>query len=159
MRVYNTLYFLHLLLLNSFFFFKLQPDKVKFELRLGQSKPIYNAFKAIQESPEWQTLSDAQKRIVDCEYTFVMEMFCSFCSMWVVNLMAGNWYITKTKILILLCFDLLVLLCPWTMPPSGLVMLESHGNRFVFARNIPLLPINLVCIGFYHLLCNGLIYS
>ena len=81
MRVYNTLYFLHLLLLNSFFFFKLQPDKVKFELRLGQSKPIYNAFKAIQESPEWQTLSDAQKRIVDCEYTFVMEIFCSFCSM------------------------------------------------------------------------------
>ncbi|XP_002270219.4 probable cytosolic oligopeptidase A isoform X2 [Vitis vinifera] len=46
---------------------EVQPDKVKFELRLGQSKPIYNAFKAIQESPEWQTLSDAQKRIVDSQ--------------------------------------------------------------------------------------------
>ncbi|CAI0548957.1 unnamed protein product [Linum tenue] len=42
-----------------------QPDKVKFQLRLGQSKPIYNAFKAIQESPEWQHLSDARKRIVE----------------------------------------------------------------------------------------------
>ncbi|KAI3994357.1 hypothetical protein MKX01_012614 [Papaver californicum] len=39
------------------------PEKVKFLLRLGQSKPIYNAFKAIQESSEWQTLSDSRKRI------------------------------------------------------------------------------------------------
>lgn len=46
----------------------LQPDKVKFQLRLGQSKPIYNAFKAIQESPNFQTLSDARKRIVESEY-------------------------------------------------------------------------------------------
>ncbi|CAI0430868.1 unnamed protein product [Linum tenue] len=44
---------------------EVQPDKVKFQLRLGQSKPIYNAFKAIQESPEWQHLSDARKRIVE----------------------------------------------------------------------------------------------
>ncbi|RVW57292.1 putative cytosolic oligopeptidase A [Vitis vinifera] len=58
---------------------EVQPDKVKFELRLGQSKPIYNAFKAIQESPEWQTLSDAQKRIVDCEYTFSMCDLMSPC--------------------------------------------------------------------------------
>ncbi|GKU98693.1 hypothetical protein SLEP1_g11666 [Rubroshorea leprosula] len=42
-----------------------QPEKVKFQLRLGQSKPIYNAFKAIRESPDWQTLSEAQKRIVE----------------------------------------------------------------------------------------------
>ncbi|KAI3961857.1 hypothetical protein MKW98_022062 [Papaver atlanticum] len=40
------------------------PEKVKFLLRLGQSKPIYNAFKAIQESSEWQTLSGSRKRIV-----------------------------------------------------------------------------------------------
>ncbi|RDY02506.1 Organellar oligopeptidase A, chloroplastic/mitochondrial, partial [Mucuna pruriens] len=44
-----------------------QPEKVKFQLRLGQSKPIYNAFKAIQESPDWQTLSDARKRIVESQ--------------------------------------------------------------------------------------------
>eukprot|EP00252_Welwitschia_mirabilis_P002388 TRINITY_DN1232_c0_g1_i1.p1 TRINITY_DN1232_c0_g1~~TRINITY_DN1232_c0_g1_i1.p1 ORF type:complete len:803 (-),score=167.24 TRINITY_DN1232_c0_g1_i1:385-2511(-) len=44
-----------------------QPEKVKFELRLGQSKPIYNAFKAIQEGPVWGTLSEAQKRIVEGE--------------------------------------------------------------------------------------------
>ncbi|MBA0834010.1 hypothetical protein Goarm_006409, partial [Gossypium armourianum] len=41
------------------------PEKVKFQLRLGQSKPIYNAFKAIKESPDWQSLSEARKRIVD----------------------------------------------------------------------------------------------
>ncbi|KDP32168.1 hypothetical protein JCGZ_12629 [Jatropha curcas] len=46
---------------------EVQPEKVKFELRLGQSKPIYNAFKAIQESPQWQSLSDAQKRIVESQ--------------------------------------------------------------------------------------------
>jgi len=45
--------------------FCLQADKVKFQLRLGQSKPIYNAFKAIQESSDWQTLSDARRRIVE----------------------------------------------------------------------------------------------
>ncbi|KAG5067814.1 hypothetical protein AAZX31_01G020200 [Glycine max] len=44
-----------------------QAEKVKFQLRLGQSKPIYNAFKAIQESPNWQTLSDARKRIVESQ--------------------------------------------------------------------------------------------
>ncbi|KAF7849221.1 hypothetical protein BT93_L1073 [Corymbia citriodora subsp. variegata] len=43
---------------------EVQTDKVNFQLRLGQSKPIYNAFKALQESPNWKMLSDAQKRIV-----------------------------------------------------------------------------------------------
>ncbi|CAH2043321.1 unnamed protein product [Thlaspi arvense] len=38
-----------------------QPEKVKFQLRLGQSKPIYNAFKAIRESPEWPSLSEARQ--------------------------------------------------------------------------------------------------
>ncbi|KAL0918397.1 hypothetical protein M5K25_010403 [Dendrobium thyrsiflorum] len=42
-----------------------QPDKVKFQLRLGQSKPIYNAFKAIQDSTSWSSLSAAHKRIVE----------------------------------------------------------------------------------------------
>ncbi|KAF2283853.1 hypothetical protein GH714_016538 [Hevea brasiliensis] len=46
---------------------EVQPEKVKFQLRLGQSKPIYNAFKAIQDSPQWQSLSNAQKRIVESQ--------------------------------------------------------------------------------------------
>ncbi|KAG6576606.1 putative cytosolic oligopeptidase A, partial [Cucurbita argyrosperma subsp. sororia] len=46
---------------------EVQPEKVKFQLRLGQSKPIYNAFKAIRESPEWNTLNDARKRIVESQ--------------------------------------------------------------------------------------------
>ncbi|KAK8488001.1 hypothetical protein V6N13_028997 [Hibiscus sabdariffa] len=44
---------------------EVQPEKVKFQLRLGQSKPIYNAFKAIQESPDWKSLSESRKRIVE----------------------------------------------------------------------------------------------
>ncbi|KAK1292841.1 hypothetical protein QJS10_CPB17g02455 [Acorus calamus] len=44
---------------------EVQPEKVKFQLRLGQSKPIYNAFKAMQESSSWEELNDAQKRIVE----------------------------------------------------------------------------------------------
>ncbi|XP_023751895.1 probable cytosolic oligopeptidase A [Lactuca sativa] len=44
---------------------EIQPEKVEFDLKLGQSKPIYNAFKAIRESPDWAGLSDAQKRIVE----------------------------------------------------------------------------------------------
>ncbi|RZC78131.1 hypothetical protein C5167_002360 [Papaver somniferum] len=43
---------------------EVQPEKVKFLLRLGQSKPIYNGFKAIQESSDCQALSDSRKRIV-----------------------------------------------------------------------------------------------
>lgn len=46
----------------------MQPEKVAFQLKLGQSKPIYNAFKAIRESPEWDSLSDARKRIVECKF-------------------------------------------------------------------------------------------
>ncbi|EFH47684.1 hypothetical protein ARALYDRAFT_487887 [Arabidopsis lyrata subsp. lyrata] len=38
---------------------EVQPEKVKYQLRLGQSKPIYNAFKAIRESPDWKSLSEA----------------------------------------------------------------------------------------------------
>lgn len=44
---------------------EVQPEKVKFELRLGQSKPIYNAFKVIRESSDWPQLSEARKRIVE----------------------------------------------------------------------------------------------
>ncbi|CAO2828711.1 unnamed protein product [Amaranthus hypochondriacus] len=44
---------------------EVQPEKVKFGLRLGQSKPIYNAFKTIQESADWLKLSESRKRIVE----------------------------------------------------------------------------------------------
>ncbi|XP_042498326.1 probable cytosolic oligopeptidase A isoform X2 [Macadamia integrifolia] len=46
---------------------EVQPEKVKFELKLGQSKPIYEAFRAIQQSSDWQTMSDASKRIVESQ--------------------------------------------------------------------------------------------
>ncbi|KAM0012130.1 putative oligopeptidase A [Helianthus debilis subsp. tardiflorus] len=44
---------------------EIQPEKVQFDLNLSQSKPIYNAFKAIRESPDWEGLNDAQKRVVE----------------------------------------------------------------------------------------------
>ncbi|KAH9623303.1 hypothetical protein KSS87_009291, partial [Heliosperma pusillum] len=46
---------------------EVQPEKVKFELRLGQSKPLYNAFKAIRGSSDWPQLSEARKRIVEIQ--------------------------------------------------------------------------------------------
>ncbi|RAL50590.1 hypothetical protein DM860_014532 [Cuscuta australis] len=46
---------------------EVQPEQVSFALRLGQSKPMYNAFKAIRESPDWHGLSDAHKRIVEAQ--------------------------------------------------------------------------------------------
>ena len=53
----------------------MQPEQITFGLKLDQSKPIYNAFKAIRESPEWETLSDARKRIVECKCC-VVPFFC-----------------------------------------------------------------------------------
>ncbi|KAL8525305.1 hypothetical protein ACS0TY_014798 [Phlomoides rotata] len=44
---------------------QVQPKKVEFQLKLRQSKPIYNAFKAIRCSSDWDNLSDARKRIVE----------------------------------------------------------------------------------------------
>lgn len=46
---------------------EIQPEKVELELKLGQSKPLYNAFKAIRESSDWDTLNDACKRIVEAQ--------------------------------------------------------------------------------------------
>ncbi|CAF2135592.1 unnamed protein product [Brassica napus] len=43
---------------------EVQPEKVKFQLRLGQSKPIYSAFKSIRESSDWNTLSEARQRLI-----------------------------------------------------------------------------------------------
>ncbi|KAL7255893.1 hypothetical protein ACSBR1_009934 [Camellia fascicularis] len=44
---------------------EVQPERVEFGLKLGQSKPLYNAFKAIRESSDWEALSDARKRIIE----------------------------------------------------------------------------------------------
>eukprot|EP00955_Chlamydomonas_euryale_P047167 353600-Chlamydomonas_euryale.AAC.17 len=44
---------------------EVQPENVKLRLRLSQSRPLYDAFLALKEGPEWTTLNDTQKRIVD----------------------------------------------------------------------------------------------
>ncbi|WP_017324974.1 M3 family metallopeptidase [Synechococcus sp. PCC 7336] len=42
-----------------------QPQVVQFYTRLGQSKPLYLAFKALRDSDTWTTLDNAQHRIVE----------------------------------------------------------------------------------------------
>jgi oligopeptidase A len=42
-----------------------QPLVVQFSNRLGQSRPIYDAFKALRQSGGWATLESAQQRIVE----------------------------------------------------------------------------------------------
>ncbi len=42
-----------------------QPQVVQFYNKLNQSKPLYEAFKALRDSKEWDSLEDAQKRIVE----------------------------------------------------------------------------------------------
>ncbi len=42
-----------------------QPQVVQFVNKLGQSQPIYNAFKALRNSETWTTLESAQQRIVE----------------------------------------------------------------------------------------------
>ncbi|MEM7712713.1 MAG: M3 family metallopeptidase [Cyanobacteria bacterium P01_A01_bin.68] len=42
-----------------------QPQIVQFSTRIGQSKPIYNAFKALREGDKWNSLDSAQQRIVE----------------------------------------------------------------------------------------------
>jgi oligopeptidase A len=43
----------------------MQPEVVAFFIRLGQSKPIYQALKAIQTGDTWATLDATQRRIVE----------------------------------------------------------------------------------------------
>lgn len=80
-----------LLVFILYSFFSFQPEKVRFDLRLGQSKPIYNAFKAIKESSDWDTLSDARKRIVECKYYIVCK-FLIFDSLFT----SSFWHILHT---------------------------------------------------------------
>jgi oligopeptidase A len=42
-----------------------QPQVVQFSNKLSQSKPLYEAFKALQNGKEWDSLESAQKRIVE----------------------------------------------------------------------------------------------
>jgi oligopeptidase A len=42
-----------------------QPKVVEFYNRFSQSRPIYDAFKAIRNADNWSTLAEAQKRIVE----------------------------------------------------------------------------------------------
>ena len=40
---------------------EVQPDNVALGLRLSQSRPLYEAFRALRDGPGWGALSDAQK--------------------------------------------------------------------------------------------------
>jgi Zn-dependent oligopeptidase len=46
---------------------EVQPAKVAFTLRLAQSRPLYEAFKALREGPDWASLSEARQRVVEAE--------------------------------------------------------------------------------------------
>lgn len=43
----------------------MQPQVVQFYTKLGQSQPLYNGFTALKASGEWNTLDEAQQRIVN----------------------------------------------------------------------------------------------
>jgi oligopeptidase A len=43
----------------------MQPEAVKFWNRLSQSQPLYQGFKALRDSAEWNTLEESQQRIVE----------------------------------------------------------------------------------------------
>ena len=42
---------------------RVQPDVVAFNLRLGQSRPIYEALKTLRDGPDWDGLDEAQQRV------------------------------------------------------------------------------------------------
>ncbi len=42
----------------------MQPEVVKFWMRLGQSAPLYKAYKALHNGDEWNSLESAQQRVV-----------------------------------------------------------------------------------------------
>lgn len=46
---------------------EVQPERVKLSLRMGQSRPLYEAFVSIRDGPLAATLTEAQKRVVDNE--------------------------------------------------------------------------------------------
>ncbi len=44
---------------------KMQPEVVKFYNKLSQSKPLYEAFKELRHSPDWDQFESAQQRIIE----------------------------------------------------------------------------------------------
>lgn len=46
---------------------EVQPERVELSLRLSQSRPLYEAFLGLREGPAWETLTEAQRRIVESE--------------------------------------------------------------------------------------------
>lgn len=46
---------------------QVQPERVKLTQRLSQSRPLYEAFKQIRDGDSWESLSEAQQRIIDGE--------------------------------------------------------------------------------------------
>ncbi|KAK9804552.1 hypothetical protein WJX73_008970 [Symbiochloris irregularis] len=46
---------------------EVQPETVTIRSRLAQSKPLYEAFKALKEGPEWAKLPEARQRLVEHE--------------------------------------------------------------------------------------------
>jgi len=44
---------------------KMQPEIVKFYSKLSQSKPLYEAFKGLRNSADWDKFEPAQQRIID----------------------------------------------------------------------------------------------
>ena len=46
---------------------EVQPEQVKLGLRMSQSRPLYEAFRAIREGDLWGALSEAQRRVVEGE--------------------------------------------------------------------------------------------
>nr|QKY15016.1 ATP-dependent clp protease ATP-binding subunit clpa-like protein (clpA) [Polytomella parva] len=46
---------------------EVQPETVRVSLKLVQSQPIYKAYRALRDGPNWNNLDEAQKRIVEME--------------------------------------------------------------------------------------------
>lgn len=44
---------------------QIQPEVIKFSTKIGQSQPLYQAFKVIKTSTDWNNLAPAQQRIVE----------------------------------------------------------------------------------------------
>ena len=44
-----------------------QPERVKLGLRLAQSKPLYDAFRALRDADGWDSLPQPQRRVVEAE--------------------------------------------------------------------------------------------
>ena len=73
---------------------EVQPLQVALGLRLAQSRPLYEGFRALREGPEWGTLSEARQRAVEGELRdFVLggvALEVRRCLMW-------HWQLPRTS--------------------------------------------------------------